>query len=191
MIYKNIQINSKRNSDIQILNSLNSSSKETPKESNYDENLISLISSKKNYNKSSTFEYDAKENLYYTNNNIKIGNSNLINKLDVKKSKTFNENEIGQNVNYNQHLNYGQNYLETVKETLNESNSKMDISGINEIINKDENNIKEIKNRIENRINDIEGKENKIRFQESENNEPSCVATSSFTNTKKNILSFK
>ena len=67
-----------------------------------------MISSKKNYNKSSTFEYDAKENLYYTNNNIKIGNSNLINKLDVKKSKTFNENEIGQNVNYNQHLNYGQ-----------------------------------------------------------------------------------
>ena len=88
-------------------------------------------------------------------------------------------------------MNYGQNYLETVKETLNESNSKMDISGINEIINKDENNIKEIKNRIENRINDIEGKENKIRFQESENNEPSCVATSSFINTKKNILSFK
>ena len=191
MIYKRIQINSKRNSDIQILNSLNSSSKETPKESNYDENLISLISSKKNYNKSNTFEYDAKENLYYTNNNIKIGNSNLINKLDVKKSKTFNENEIGQNANYNQHLNYGQNYLETVKETLNESNSKMDISGINEIINKDEINIKEIKSRIENRINDIEAKENKIRFQESENNEPSCVATSSFINTKKNILSLK
>ena len=150
-----------------------------------------MISSKKNYNKSNTFEYDAKENLYYTNNNIKIGNSNLINKLDVKKSKTFNENEIGQNANYNQHLNYGQNYLETVKETLNESNSKMDISGINEIINKDEINIKEIKSRIENRINDIEAKENKIRFQESENNEPSCVATSSFINTKKNILSLK
>ncbi len=106
MIYKCIQINSKRNSDIQILNSLNSCSKETPKESNYNENLISLISSKKNYNKSSSFEYEIKENIYYTNNNIKIGNSNLINKLDVKKSKTFPENNIGQNVKFNQHLNY-------------------------------------------------------------------------------------
>ena len=192
MIYKCIQINSKRNSDIQILNSLNSSPKETPKESNYDGNLISLISSKKNYNKSSTFDYNIKENIFYNNNNIKNGNLNLTNNQDVKKSKTFNENDdINHNANYNQHLNYGQNYLETVIETLNESNSKMDISLINENKAKDQINLKEIKKRIENKVNDIEVKENKLRFQESENNEPSCVATSSFTNTKKNILSFK
>ena len=69
------------------------------------------------------------------------------------------------------------------------SNSKIDISGINE--NKNNDNINEIKNKIENKVNNDEVKENKIRFQESENNGSSWMATLSGTNTKKNILPFK
>ena len=117
---------------------------------------------------------------------------NLLNKKDIKKSKTFNENDVIQNVNYNPHFNYGQNYLETVLETLNEmSNSKIDISGMNDYKNNNDININEIKNKIENKINDVEVKENKIRFQESEHNGSSLMITLSGTNTKKNVLPFK
>ena len=70
------------------------------------------------------------------------------------------------------------------------SNSKIDISGINENKNND-NNINEVKNKIENKINNDEVKENKIRFQESDNNGSSWMATLSGTNTKKNILPLK
>ena len=172
----------------QVLSNINSNPQETPKESFCDENIIPL---RKSFSKSNTFDYDINGNLIYNNNDIKNGNINLLGGKDVKKSKTFNENDVIQNVNYNQHLNYGQNYLETVLETLNEmSNSKIDLSGINENkINDD--NINEIKNKIENKNNDMEVKENKIRFQESDNNGSSLLVTLSGTNTKKNMLPFK
>lgn len=119
-------------------------------------------------------------------------NNYLLNKNEVKKSKTFNQDKVFENnVNNNIHFNNGQNYLETVLETLNEmSNSKIDISNIN---GNNENNIKnEIKMKTEHKINDIDGKDNKLRFQESDNNGSSCMATLSGTNTKKNlILPFK
>ena len=171
----------------QVLSSINSNPEETPKESFNEENIIPL---RKSFSKSNTFDYDINGNLIYNNNDIRNRITNSPSKKDVKKSKTFNENDVNQNINYNQHFNYGQNYLETVLETLNEmSNSKIDISGINE--NKNNDNINEIKNKIENKVNNDEVKENKIRFQESENNGSSWMATLSGTNTKKNIFPFK
>ena len=111
--------------------------------------------------------------MYNNNIYIKNENSNSPNKEEMKKSRTFNDIDAFQNVKYNFHFNNGQNYLETVLETLNEvSNSKIDISGINEDKNKDKNNIpiymNEKKNKIELKIIDVDLHENKIKFQESE-----------------------
>ena len=116
-------------------------------------------------------------------------NRNLIN--EMKKSKTFN---IDENINCNLQYNNGQNYLETVKETLNEvSNSKIDISGLNEEKNNNNINYNENKIKIENKSNEVELKENnKVRIQESDNNGSSYQATlSGLANTKKNMFIFK
>ena len=102
------------------------------------------------------------------------------------------------NINVNLQYNNEQNYLETVKETLNEvSNSRIDITGLNEEKNNNINNINNInyhenKIRIENKFNEIDMKEiNKIRNQESDNNGSSCQATlSGLTNTKKKYFYF-
>ena len=109
------------------------------------------------------------------------------------KANTFNMDE---NINCNLQYNNGQNYLETVKETLNEvSNSRIDISGLNEDKNNNNNNINYNGNKvkIEHKCNDIDIKENnKIRIQESDNNGSSCQVTlSGLTNTKKNMFTFK
>ena len=170
-----------------MLSSINSNPKDTPKEDELEDNIIPLRNS---FSKSNTFDYDINGNLIY-NNKIKKENINIVNKEEVKKSKTFNENDVFQNnANNNLHFNYGQNYLETVLETLNEmSNSKIDISGLKENKTNDENNINnEIKNRTEIKINEVDFKDNKIKIQESENNGSSWMATISGTNTKKNII---
>ena len=179
------------------LNSLFSDSQETPREIDCEEKKNSLV--KKNYSKSSTFNYDLNGNLYIVNNKLKNENENvniienIFDNNEMKKSKTFN---IDENINCNLQYNNGQNYLETVKETLNEvSNSRIDISGLNDDKNNNINNInnnqKKIKN--ENKCNEIDIKDNtKIRIQESDNNGSSCQATlSGLTNTKKNIFTFK
>ena len=49
----------------------------------------------------------------------------------------------------------------------------------------------EKKNKIELKINDVDIHENKIKFQEFENNGSSWLATLSGTNTKKNVFPFK
>ena len=173
-----------------VLNSLISSSVETPRESDCEENINTI--SKKNNLKSSTFNYDLNGN-FIVKKKIKNKNENINLREEMKKAKTFN---IDENNNCNLQYNNGQNYLETVKETLNEvSNSRIDISGLNEDKNNNINNInnnqKKIKN--ENKCNEIDIKENtKIRIQESDNNGSSCQATlSGLTNTKKNIFTFK
>lgn len=186
MVHKSFQHSIKCISDItipQVLSSINSNSRETPKESDLEDNIISI---RNNFAKSNTFEYDINGNIIF-NNNLKNGNTNSLSKKEVKKAKTFNEDDVFQNNgNYNLHFNNGQNYLETVVETLNEmSNSKIDITGINENKHKDENNIN---NEIKIKINDADVKENKLKFQESENNGSSCMATLSGTNSKKNYI---
>lgn len=129
----------------QVLSSINSNPEETPKESFNEENIIPL---RKSFSKSNTFDYEINGNLIYNNNDIRNRITNSPSKKDVKKSKTFNENDVNQNINYNQHFNYGQNYLETVLETLNEmSNSKIDISGINENKNNDNINVNKNNNK--------------------------------------------
>ena len=179
------------------LNSLFSDSQETPREIDCEEKKNSLV--KKNYSKSSTFNYDLNGNLYIVNNKLKNENENvniienIFDNNEMKKSKTFN---IDENINCNLQYNNGQNYLETVKETLNEvSNSRIDISGLNEEKNNN-NNINNYENRIikiENKCNEIDAKENnKIKNQDSDNIGSSCQATlSGGTNTKKILFTFK
>ena len=136
-----------------VLNSLISSSVETPRESDCEENINTI--SKKNNLKSSTFNYDLNGN-FIVKKKIKNKNENINLREEMKKAKTFN---IDENINCNLQYNNGQNYLETVKETLNEvSNSRIDISGLNEDKNNNINNInnnqKKIKN--ENKCNEID-----------------------------------
>ena len=197
---KSYQITGKSISEVnipQVLDDIYSDTIETPKEENNCEINISKLTLKKSLSKSNTFENYINDNIMYNNNiYIKNENSNSPNKEEMKKSRTFNDIDAFQNVKYNFHFNNGQNYLETVLETLNEvSNSKIDISGINEDKNKDKNNIpiymNEKKNKIELKINDVDIHENKIKFQESENNGSSWLATLSGTNTKKNVFPFK
>ena len=74
--------------------------------------------------KSSTFNYDLNGN-FIVKKKIKNKNENINLREEMKKAKTFN---IDENINCNLQYNNGQNYLETVKETLNEvSNSRIDI----------------------------------------------------------------
>ncbi len=172
-----------------VLNSLISSSVETPRESDCEENINTI--SKKNNLKSSTFNYDLNGN-FIVKKKIKNKNENINLREEMKKAKTFN---IDENINCNLQYNNGQNYLETVKETLNEvSNSRIDLSGLNE--EKNNNNINNYENRIikiENKCNEIDAKENnKIKNQDSDNIGSSCQATlSGGTNTKKILFTFK
>ena len=154
------------------LNSLFSDSQETPREIDCEEKKNSLV--KKNYSKSSTFNYDLNGNLYIVNNKLKNENENvniienIFDNNEMKKSKTFN---IDENINCNLQYNNGQNYLNN-------------------------NNINNYENRIikiENKCNEIDAKENnKIKNQDSDNIGSSCQATlSGGTNTKKILFTFK
>ena len=73
------------------------------------------------------------EDLLYNINNLnEIINNN--NNISLHKSKTFQDNENASNrENLILRLNYfGQNHLKTVYETVNESNSKVNSSEVNE-----------------------------------------------------------
>ena len=192
----------------QILNSIYSNQKETPVENISEQSLKNELNleQKKNFGKSSTFNYDINNNLFY-NKNINIETSlNNKDENEVKKSKTLNENDIYKNINDNMHfnINNGHYYLETVLETLNEVSNCSEIeeqkNNNNNICinnnNKNENKINEDNKDKENYINIKINKKNKneisdTKFQESDNNASSWVATLSGTNTKKNIFPFK
>ena len=100
-------------------------------------------------------------------------------------------------------INNGHYYLETVLETLNEVSNCSEIeeqkNNNNNICinnNKNENKINEDNKDKENYINIKINKKNKneisdTKFQESDNNASSWMATLSGTNTKKNIFPFK
>ena len=192
----------------QILNSIYSNQKETPVENISEQSLKNELNleQKKNFVKSSTFNYDINNNLFY-NKNINIETSlNNKDENEVKKSKTLNENDIYKNINDNMHfnINNGHYYLETVLETLNEVSNCSEIeeqkNNNNNICinnnNKNENKINEDNKDKENYMNIKINKKNKneisdTKFQESDNNASSWVATLSGTNTKKNIFPFK
>ena len=192
----------------QTLNSIYSNQKETPVENISEQSLKNELNleQKKNFGKSSTFNYDINNNLFY-NKNINIETSlNNKDENEVKKSKTLNENDIYKNINDNMHfnINNGHYYLETVLETLNEVSNCSEIeeqkNNNNNICinnnNKNENKINEDNKDKENYINIKINKKNKneisdTKFQESDNNASSWVATLSGTNTKKNIFPFK
>ena len=81
--------------------------------------------------KSITYNMTNEDLLYNINNlNEMINNTNI----PMQKSKTYQENEnISSRASLILHLNYfGHNHLETVYETVNESNSKVNSSEINE-----------------------------------------------------------
>jgi len=193
----------------QILNSIYSNQKETPVENISEQSLKNELNleQKKNFGKSSTFNYDINNNLFY-NKNINIETSlNNKDENEVKKSKTLNENDIYKNINDNMHfnINNGHYYLETVLETLNEVSNCSEIeeqkNNNNNICinnnNKNENKINEDNKDKENYMNIKINKKNKneisdTKFQESDNNASSWMATlSGGTNTKKNIFPFK
>ena len=182
-------------------------------ENNFEQNIKSLknelnLDTKKNFGKSNTFNYDINNNLFYNDNiNKKISLDNN-DDVEIKKSKTLNEIDIYKNTNYNAHINInnGQNYLETVLETLNEvsncseindnkKNNNIKINNIGINVNKNDNIINEYFKEKENNIFLKNNKKNKnefsdTRFQESDNNASSSMATLSGTNTKKNLNFF-
>ena len=85
----------------------------------------------KSLTKSITYNMSNEDLLYNINNLNEIINNN--NNIPLYKSKTFQDNEDASNrENLILRLNYfGQNHLETVYETVNESNSKVNSSEIN------------------------------------------------------------
>ena len=85
----------------------------------------------KSLTKSITYNMSNEDLLYNINNLNEIINNN--NNIPLHKSKTFEDNENASNrENLILRLNYfGQNHLETVYETVNESNSKVNSSEIN------------------------------------------------------------
>lgn len=86
----------------------------------------------KSLTKSITYNMSNEDLLYNINNLNEIINNN--NNIPLHKSKTFEDNENASNrENLILRLNYfGQNHLETVYETVNESNSKVNSSEVNE-----------------------------------------------------------
>ena len=86
----------------------------------------------KSLTKSITYNMSNEDLLYNINNLNEIINNN--NNIPLYKSKTFQDNEDASNrENLILRLNYfGQNHLETVYETVNESNSKVNSSEVNE-----------------------------------------------------------
>jgi len=86
----------------------------------------------KSLTKSITYNMSNEDLLYNINNLNEIINNN--NNIPLHKSKAFEDNENASNrENLILRLNYfGQNHLETVYETVNESNSKVNSSEVNE-----------------------------------------------------------
>ena len=94
-------------------------------------NIDNAENEPKSLAKSITYNMSNEDLLYNINNLNEIINNN--NNIPLYKSKTFQDNEDASNrENLILRLNYfGQNHLETVYETVNESNSKVNSSEIN------------------------------------------------------------
>ena len=94
-------------------------------------NIDNAENEPKSLAKSITYNMSNEDLLYSINNLNEIINNN--NNIPLYKSKTFQDNEDASNrENLILRLNYfGQNHLETVYETVNESNSKVNSSEIN------------------------------------------------------------
>ena len=94
-------------------------------------NIDNAENEPKSLAKSITYNMSNEDLLYNINNLNEIINNN--NNIPLHKSKTFEDNENASNrENLILRLNYfGQNHLETVYETVNESNSKVNSSEIN------------------------------------------------------------
>ena len=95
-------------------------------------NIDNAENEPKSLAKSITYNMSNEDLLYNINNLNEIINNN--NNIPLYKSKTFQDNEDASNrENLILRLNYfGQNHLETVYETVNESNSKVNSSEVNE-----------------------------------------------------------
>ena len=164
--------------EVNILNSIYSNPKETPREmeeyndrnltikidDNQELNLLvknNNANSGKNPQKNEEDKIWAKSNTYALgerdiSNNELIDNNLNENIYDSKKSKTISENESVQRIN-NLRLN---NHLETVLETINEiSNSKIDVSKLSDDPEKDNKN---------NNLNNIVNKDDTCKYKKEE-----------------------
>ena len=195
--------------EINILNSIYSNQKETPREMEEynDRNLtikiddnqeLNLLAINNNSNSAKSTQKNEEDKIWTKSNTYALGERDISNNEDnyeSKKSKTISENENVPRIN-NLRLN---NHLETVLETINEiSNSKIDVSklsddpekdnknnNLNNNINKD--NICKYKKEEASKVNinidhKIQVSENKINDSE---NTTSTLVTTTWNNTKK------
>ena len=195
--------------EINILNSIYSNQKETPREMEEynDRNLtikiddnqeLNLLAINNNSNSEKTPQKNEEDKIWTKSNTYALGERDISNNEDnyeSKKSKTISENENVPRIN-NLRLN---NHLETVLETINEiSNSKIDVSklsddpekdnknnNLNNNINKD--NICKYKKEEASKVNinidhKIQVSENRINDSE---NTTSTLVTTTWNNTKK------
>ena len=195
--------------EINILNSIYSNQKETPREMEEynDRNLtikiddnqeLNLLAINNNSNSAKSPQKNEEDKIWTKSNTYALGERDISNNEDnyeSKKSKTISENENVPRIN-NLRLN---NHLETVLETINEiSNSKIDVSklsddpekdnknnNLNNNINKD--NICKYKKEEASKVNinidhKIQVSENKINDSE---NTTSTLVTTTWNNTKK------
>ena len=195
--------------EVNILNSIYSNPKETPREMEEynDRNLtikiddnqeLNLLAINNNSNSAKSPQKNEEDKIWTKSNTYALGERDISNNEDnyeSKKSKTISENENVPRIN-NLRLN---NHLETVLETINEiSNSKIDVSklsddpekdnknnNLNNNINKD--NICKYKKEEASKVNinidhKIQVSENKINDSE---NTTSTLVTTTLNNTKK------
>ena len=196
--------------EVNILNSIYSNPKETPREmEEYNEqNLtikiddnqeLNLLVKNNNSNSEKTPQKNEEDKIWTKSNTYALGerdiSNNENNNYDSKKSKTISENESVQRIN-NLRLN---NHLETVLETINEiSNSKIEASKLSDepekdnknnnlSNNADKDNICKYKKEEASKVNinidhKIQVSENRINDSE---NTTSTLVTTTWNNTKK------
>ena len=196
--------------EINILNSIYSNQKETPREMEEyndrdltikidDNQELNLLVKNNNSNSEKTPQKNEEDKIWAKSNTYALGerdiSNNENNNYDSKKSKTISENENVPRIN-NLRLN---NHLETVLETINElSNSKIEVSklsdepekdnknnNLNNNVNKD--NICKYKKEEASKVNinidhKIQVSENRINDSE---NTTSTLVTTTLNNTKK------
>ena len=196
--------------EINILNSIYSNQKETPREMEEyndrdltikidDNQELNLLVKNNNSNSEKTPQKNEEDKIWTKSNTYALGerdiSNNENNNYESKKSKTISENENVPRIN-NLRLN---NHLETVLETINElSNSKIEVSklsddpekdnknnNLNNNVNKD--NICKYKKEEASKVNinidhKIQVSENRINDSE---NTTSTLVTTTLNNTKK------
>ena len=195
--------------EVNILNSIYSNPKETPREMEEynDRNLtikiddnqeLNLLVKNNNANSGKNPQKNEEDKIWAKSNTYALGERDISNNEDnyeSKKSKTISENENVPRIN-NLRLN---NHLETVLETINElSNSKIEVSklsddpekdnknnNLNNNVNKD--NICKYKKEEASKVNinidhKIQVSENRINDSE---NTTSTLVTTTLNNTKK------